>query len=35
VQNVNMANLTTGLQVSLQLNNHEQTMLKIFILGGT
>ena len=35
VQNVNMANLTTGLQVSLQLKNHEQRMLKIFILGGT
>jgi hypothetical protein len=34
VQNVNAAKVTTGLQVSLQLKNHDQTMLKIFILGG-
>jgi len=35
VPNVNLAKLTTGLQVSLQLKNHERTMLKIFILGGS
>ncbi len=34
VQTVNAAKVTTGLQVSLQLKNHDQTMLKIFILGG-
>jgi len=35
VQNVNLAKVTTGLQVSLQLKNHDQNMLKIFILGGS
>jgi len=35
VQNVHTATVTTGLQVSLQLKNHDKTMLKIFILGGT
>lgn len=35
VQNVNEARLTTGLQVSLQLEKHEKTILKIFILGGS
>lgn len=35
VQNVNLAKATTGLQVSLQLKNHDKNMLKIFILGGT
>lgn len=34
VPNVNLAKVTTGLQVSLQLKNHDQNMLKIFILGG-
>ncbi|PRC92861.1 PulJ/GspJ family protein [Solimicrobium silvestre] len=34
VQNVNQANATTGLQVSLQLQNNDKNMLKIFILGG-
>ena len=31
---LNQSKVTTGLQVSLQLQNHDQTMLKIFILGG-
>jgi len=35
VPNVNLTKLTTGLQVSLQLKNHEHNMLKIFILGGS
>ena len=32
--NIDLTRLTTGLQVSLQLKNHEHNMLKIFILGG-
>ena len=32
--NVNLSKLTTGLQVALQLKHHENTMLKIFMLGG-
>jgi general secretion pathway protein J len=35
VQNVNLNRVTTGLQVSLQLKNHDKNMLKIFVLGGT
>ena len=35
VQNVNLSKATTGLQVSLQLQNHDKNMIKIFILGGT
>ncbi len=34
VQNVNQSNVTTGLQVILQLKNHDKPMTKIFILGG-
>ena len=35
VQNVNLAKVTTGLQVVMRLENHENTIQKIFILGGT
>ncbi len=35
VQNVNLAKVTTGLQAIMQLQNHENTIQKIFILGGT
>lgn len=34
VPQFNQSKVTTGLQVSLQLSGHDQTMLKIFILGG-
>lgn len=34
IQKVNQANVTTGLQVSLQLQNHDQKIIKIFMLGG-
>ena len=34
VQNVNLSAVTTGLQVVMQLQNHENTIQKIFILGG-
>lgn len=34
IQNVNAASTTSGLQVSLQLVNHPNTMIKIFIIGG-
>lgn len=34
IQSVNQDKVTTGLQVSLQLKNHDNTILKIFMLGG-
>lgn len=34
IQKVNQANVTTGLQVSLQLNKHDKKIVKIFMLGG-
>jgi len=34
IQKVNQNNVTTGLQVSLQLENHENKIIKIFMLGG-
>ena len=34
VQAVNMNKVTTGVQISMQLENHAQNMLKIFVLGG-
>lgn len=34
VQAVDLNKVTTGVQVSMQLENHTQNMLKIFVLGG-
>lgn len=34
IQKVNQNKVTTGLQVSLQLQNHDNKILKIFMLGG-
>ena len=34
IQKVNPNNVTTGLQVSLQLQNHDNKIIKIFMLGG-
>lgn len=34
VQVVDVSKVTTGVQISMQLENHEQNMLKIIVLGG-
>lgn len=34
IQKLNQNNVTTGLQVSLQLENHDNKIIKIFMLGG-